>query len=144
MAEFESGDIRESFPQRKPANELLTSVANEQRSKLTPLNEYPIGEEYGATHENAISDGDDKGKGEAETIGGKTDIKTRTENTLQNIYTEGNGYGAGHGNALSDGDEPGKGKTETVGGKTDIKTRSENSSVNQYGPNNTYLDNLPE
>jgi hypothetical protein len=70
---------------RIPASEQLRKVALEEREgKLIPINEYkPESSEYGATHQNALSDGDDKGKGETTTIGSKTDIVTR--NVLKNI-----------------------------------------------------------
>jgi hypothetical protein len=79
---------------RIPASEQLRKVAlDEREGKLLPINEYqPLSSEYGATHKNALSDGDEKGKGETGTIGNKTDIITRT--TLKNVnqYTDSNPY----------------------------------------------------
>jgi hypothetical protein len=70
---------------RIPASEQLRKVAlDEREGKLLPINEYkPLSSEYGATHKNALSDGDEKGKGETGTIGNKTDIITR--NKLKNV-----------------------------------------------------------
>jgi hypothetical protein len=79
---------------RIPASEQLRKVAiDEREGKLIPINEYkPVSSEYGANHKNALSDGDEKGKGETGTIGNKTDIITR--NTLKNVnqYTDSNPY----------------------------------------------------
>jgi hypothetical protein len=79
---------------RIPASEQLRKVAlDEREGKLLPINEYkPVSSEYGANHKNALSDGDEKGKGETNTIGNKTDITTR--NILKNVnqYTDANPY----------------------------------------------------
>lgn len=70
---------------RIPASDQLRKVAVEEREgKLFPINEYkPDASEYSAGHPNALSDGDEKGKGETTTIGSKTDITTR--NILKGI-----------------------------------------------------------
>ena len=97
--------------------------------------------EYGSTHKNAKSDGDEKGKGQdgaAGTIGSTTDINTRKDNMGRNYYNENDGYGVTNKNAISDGDERGKGQLEdngTIGSLTDINTRKENLVKNKtYGP----------
>lgn len=81
-------------PNRIPASEQLRKVATEVRDgKLIPINEYkPTSSEYGATHPNALSDGDNKGKGETETIGNQTDIVERTKLTVINQFSENKQY----------------------------------------------------
>jgi hypothetical protein len=75
---------------RIPASEQLRKVAvDEREGKLFPINEYkPTSSEYGAGHPNALSDGDEKGKGETQTIGGKTDILTRSVLKAVNQYSD--------------------------------------------------------
>ena len=72
-----------------PASEQLRQVATQERDgKLIPINEYkPNSFEYSATNPNALSDGDEKGKGEnSGKIGSLTDINTRTESLSRNFY----------------------------------------------------------
>lgn len=75
---------------RIPASEQLRSVAiTEREGKLIPINEYkPDSSEYSATHPNALSDGDEKGKGETLTVGSKTDILTRTSLKVINQFSD--------------------------------------------------------
>lgn len=75
---------------RIPASTQLRKVAVDQREGvLIPINEYkPTSFEYSATNPNALSDGDEKGKGETATIGNKTDINTRTALFGVNQYTD--------------------------------------------------------
>ena len=50
-------------------------------------------------HENALSDGDELGKGENNgNVGGLTDINTRTDLTNRNTYNDSNGYSLVHQN----------------------------------------------
>lgn len=79
---------------RIPASEQLRTVAKAEREgKLIPTNEYkPDSFEYGATNPNALSDGDEKGKGATTTIGGKTDIQERTKLIVVNQYAESKPY----------------------------------------------------
>lgn len=74
-----------------PASEQLRQVANQERDgKLIPINEYkPNSFEYSATNPNAISDGDEKGKGD---IGNKTDVEERSKLLAVNNYKENNTY----------------------------------------------------
>ena len=55
MAEFEGANIRESFPQRNPASDLMAEIAAEELKKLIPQNTYSESSAYSATHHNAIS-----------------------------------------------------------------------------------------
>lgn len=79
---------------RIPASEQLRKVAvDEREGKLFPINEYkPVSSEYSAGHPNALSDGDEKGKGETQTIGNKTDILTRSALKGVNQFTDSNPY----------------------------------------------------
>lgn len=122
------------------ANLTLTQIADQQRAALMSSNEYDgsITDEYNSSHPNALSDGDNAGKGQTNTVGSQTDIVTRQSLLGFNTYNSSDEYGSSHPNALSDGDEAGKGKTNTVGGQTDIVTRDSNTSSNQFGPNNEY------
>lgn len=122
------------------ANLTLTQIADQQRAALMSSNEYDgsVTDEYNSSHPNALSDGDNAGKGQTNTVGSQTDIVTRQSLLGFNTYNSSDEYGSSHPNALSDGDEAGKGKTNTVGGQTDIITRDSNTSSNQFGPNNEY------
>lgn len=122
------------------ANIQLSQIADQQRAALMASNEYDgsPGDEYGSSHPNALSDGDEAGKGQTNTIGSQTDILTRQSLLGFNTYNASSEYNSSHPNALSDGDEPGKGQTNTIGGQTDIITRNANTGTNQFGPNNEY------
>jgi len=122
------------------ANTQLTQIADQQRGTLMASNGYDgsPSDEYGSSHPNALSDGDEAGKGLTNTVGGTTDILSRQTLLNSNTYKDSNAYGSSHPNALSDGDEAGKGETNTIGGTTDILTRSNNTSSNQFGPSNEY------
>lgn len=74
-----------------PASEQLRQVAFQEREgKLIPINEYkPNSFEYSATNPNAISDGDEKGKGD---IGNRTDVEERSKLVAVNNYKENNTY----------------------------------------------------
>jgi hypothetical protein len=81
---------------RVPASEQLRRVAIEEREqKLIPINEYkPISSEYSESHPNALSDGDEKGKGLVdESVGGKTDITTRNILSGINQFASSRPYG---------------------------------------------------
>jgi hypothetical protein len=79
---------------RIPASEQLRKVAvDEREGKLFPINEYkPVSSEYNSGHPNALSDGDEKGKGETQTIGNKTDILTRSALKGVNQFTDSSPY----------------------------------------------------
>ncbi len=79
----------------------LSEYAQAERDKLFPKNIYsPKSDSYGPQHPNALSDGDDRGRGTAVFLGvrdnetgTKTDILTRKENVKTNSYNSKNGYG---------------------------------------------------
>ncbi len=78
------------MPNVTHASVTLRKVAIEQREGvLIPINEYkPTSFEYSATNPNALSDGDEKGRGETQTIGTKTDIIERNKLKLLNEFSD--------------------------------------------------------
>lgn len=56
----------------------LDQAANDKRTQAEALNQskygFGINDQYGATHPNALSDGDNRGRGEVQTIGTQVDI----------------------------------------------------------------------
>ena len=59
-------------------------------------NDYNDNDQYFSGHKNALSDGDEWGKGENNgNIGGATDIKTRKTAISKNKYNSNNEYNAG-------------------------------------------------
>jgi len=117
----------------------LELIASKERVSAISRNEYNSKGEYGSTNANALSDGDNKGKGTSAdgSVGSLKDINTRKDNLGRNPYNSDKGYGVGHGNALSDGDEKGKGEVDgSIGSLKDINTRKDNLGRNStYGPN---------
>jgi hypothetical protein len=80
---------------RIPASKQLRDVAKtEWENKLEPINEYKGDSfEYGATNENALSNNDEKGKGETTTgIGSKTDISERIRLLNVNMFNNDKPY----------------------------------------------------
>tara|TARA_Y100000389_G_C17358366_1_gene462332 strand:- start:101 stop:424 length:324 start_codon:yes stop_codon:yes gene_type:complete len=78
----------------------LSDFAQAERDKLFPKNLYsPKSDKYGPQHPNALSDGDDKGRGTAvflgirdQDTGTKIDVLTRKDNVKTNAYNSGNVY----------------------------------------------------
>jgi len=70
----------------------LEIIAEKERQAHLTRNSYIEKNGYGVTHENALSNGDEKGKGEAGTIGSSVDIQARVENLLRNPYSSSNQY----------------------------------------------------
>lgn len=125
---------------KSPLEKLSKQFLNTELSR----NQYSYNNGYGINHPNAISDGDNKGKGQNESgeVGSKVDILTRTETLARNRYTNNNGYGISHPNAISDGDEKGKGQNESgqVGSASDILNRNETLARNKFQENKRYPD----
>lgn len=60
---------------------------NVTRNKFSEINQ------YSENHPDALSDGDELGKGELNgSIGGRTDILTRQRNLIRNFYSPTNQY----------------------------------------------------
>jgi hypothetical protein len=73
----------------------LKQVAESTRPDITSFNEYKDidNQRYSATHPNAISDGDEHGRGDSGSgVGTLTDTKKKTEL----LYTSGNKYKPGN------------------------------------------------
>lgn len=73
----------------------LEKSSEKFRKDAIVKNEYNISKgEYYAGHGNAISDGDDKGKGESDAgdVGSKTDIKIRGKSLKKNKYSKDKPY----------------------------------------------------
>ena len=70
----------------------LSRISGEFRNREIARNDYDKNDEFGSGHKNALSDGDEKGKGETDTIGGKTDIKQRKLAATKNKYNLNNEY----------------------------------------------------
>ena len=104
----------------------LEIIADRERNILMSRNEYNLGDLYSSNNTGALSDGDERGKGELSgNIGSKTDIVERTSLVAKNPYGPTNEYNSGNPNALSDGDERGKGElNNSIGSKTDITERN--------------------
>jgi hypothetical protein len=123
----------------------LEALANQLRPTELAINRYSANNGYGITNPNAVSDGDEFGKGQNESgqVGSLTDINTRTDIISANKYGANNGYGVTNPNAISDGDEFGKGQkgdNGEVGSMTDIQTRIATVTKNAFGENNKYPD----
>lgn len=75
-----------------PSN--LTRISQEFRDREIARNTYSRTDEYVSTHPNAISDGDEKGKGESDrgSVGGRTDITQRQLLLSKNRYSNNNPY----------------------------------------------------
>ena len=124
----------------------LEVIAEKLRTQEVVINRYSEKNGYGTTNKNALSDGDELGKGQAGdtgTIGSLTDINTRIQVTSINKYNSENGYGVTNPNAMSDGDEFGKGQIGDdgqIGSLTDINTRIQVINKNKFGESNKYPD----
>jgi len=116
----------------------LEKIAEKERIISIARNSYDQNKSYGSTNPNALSNGDEKGKGELDgQVGSLTDINTRVDNMGRNVYDQNAEYNSNVPNALSNGDEKGKGELNgQVGSLTDINTRIGNLGKNEkYGPN---------
>ena len=134
----------------------LETIGEKERKTLMARNEYNYGDLYDSSNTGALSDGDDKGKGELNgSIGSKTDIlgnsigsPGRVGLLAINTYNNGFQYGVNNPNALSDGDEKGRGENASgqIGTKTDIlgnsvgPGRNDLLLKNKYDLSKTYPD----
>jgi len=124
----------------------LEVIAEKLRTQEVVINRYSAKNGYGITSKDALSDGDEFGKGQVGdtgTVGSLTDINTRIQVTSINRYNKENGYGITNPDALSDGDEFGKGQigdNGQVGSLTDINTRTQVINKNKFGESNKYPD----
>ena len=71
----------------------LEKLAEKYRTEHIARNAYNGTDLYGTTNKNALSDGDEKGKGENNgSVGSKTDILIRNESLASNRFKENNRY----------------------------------------------------
>lgn len=75
------------------AQDQLTKIAESQRNTLLAKNDYNTANEYSAVNKDALSDGDEKGKGELNgAIGSATDRAEKTKLVVKNTFTPDNEY----------------------------------------------------
>jgi hypothetical protein len=75
------------------AQDQLTKIAEAQRNTLLAKNDYNTSKEYSAVNKDALSDGDEKGKGELNgSIGSVTDKAEKTKLVVKNPFTPDNQY----------------------------------------------------
>lgn len=72
----------------------LLDNSPEFRDPLIAKNTFNINDNYEAGHPNALSDGDEQGKGETNTVGSATDIQQRQILKAKNLYTRNAPYDA--------------------------------------------------
>jgi hypothetical protein len=78
-------------------NNLLTKYADQERKKLIPKNDYKTENQYSSTNKDALSDGDEKGRGTGVFLdtangGTKTDVLERKSEIVINKYKADNPY----------------------------------------------------
>lgn len=65
----------------------LEEQSVQYRKREIARNDHDFNDEYSGTHPDALSDGDEKGKGEKNgSIGSATDIKERNQQIAKNRY----------------------------------------------------------
>ena len=75
----------------------LLENSGEFREKNIARNSYDNNDTYNVGHENALSSGDELGKGELNgSVGSVTDIKSRNTAKARNLYNSNNEYNAGN------------------------------------------------
>ena len=68
--------VQEKMDFSQPANE-LSRIAEEQRKKLFPRNDFNPADQYSSVHPDAIADGDNIGRG----TGGESDVYNQNAGT---------------------------------------------------------------
>lgn len=75
------------------AQDQLTKIGETQRKILLSKNDYNTSKEYSALNKDALSDGDEKGKGELNgAIGSAIDKAEKNKLVVKNIFTPENEY----------------------------------------------------
>lgn len=75
------------------AQDQLTKIAEFERRSLLSKNDFNTGNEYSAVNKDALSDGDEYGKGELNgSIGSVTDKAEKNKLVVKNIFTPDNEY----------------------------------------------------
>ena len=71
----------------------LETISKEFRDKTLAKNSYSNNDDYGVSHPNALSDGDNKGTGEnSGSIGSATDIQSREKLLVKNKFSPNKPY----------------------------------------------------
>ena len=70
----------------------LLENSPQYRDPLIAKNAFTNNDEYQVGHSRALSDGDEHGKGETDTIGSVTDIRKRDQLEAKNLYTQNDPY----------------------------------------------------
>lgn len=71
----------------------LEDISKQYRDKAEARNIYNKNKEFNSSHKNALSDGDDKGKGEnSGSVGSRTDIQQRKLAEAKNMYNRNKEY----------------------------------------------------
>lgn len=71
----------------------LEDISKQYREREVVRNDHDFNDEYSGTHPDALSDGDEKGKGEKNgSIGSATDIKTREQQIVRNKFNNNKPY----------------------------------------------------
>lgn len=73
----------------------LENIADKERQKNIAKNSKSETDLYNAGHPDALSDGDNQGRGETSTIGTKIDIAAREKLKSKNPFSDVNIYDAG-------------------------------------------------
>ncbi len=74
----------------------LEDVSLPFRTRSIARNDYNYNDEYSVGHSDALSTGDEKGKGEVNgQIGSATDIKERNKEIVKNKFNKNREYNAG-------------------------------------------------
>ena len=120
----------------------LEILAEKLRKEVISKNSYNSSNGQSSVNKNALSDGDEKGKGDVNgQVGSSVDIQNRIDNLGRNRYNGQNEYSSLNKDAISDGDELGKGENNgQVGSLTDIQTRIDVVARNKYNGSKGYPD----
>ncbi len=77
----------------------LTAIADQERAKLVPKNDYKVTNEYSAVNQDAIADGDGKGRGTGvfldvynQSAGDATDLTERKNEIKINKFNSSKTY----------------------------------------------------
>lgn len=70
----------------------IDEIGEKQRALNVSINRKNQSDEYDSGDSDALSDGDESGKGDTGTVGGKTDIKKRNEATKINLFSSAKEY----------------------------------------------------
>lgn len=74
-------------------NSIIVAEAKKLRAEMLPKSIYKIGDQYSEVHPNALSDGDEKGRGgDIEDRGLGSEVKLRKKLLAMNTYKKGDEY----------------------------------------------------